>query len=110
METKRIIVDELPESCRQCQFIVILGYAGAYWCSANKQTISKEYLNQLPRPAWCPLEVEEICVWKKKDKATDDDYDIWVSPHFPHVYRSNLDFFPATFCRDCGKRIRYEEE
>ena len=108
MEIERIIVDEIPTSCIKCNLYIDVDFSP--YCPVLSRKFNLENEGYTARLDDCILQVEDECVWKKKDKATDDDYDMWVSPHYPHIYRSNLDFFPATFCRDCGKRIRYEEE
>ena len=99
MEIKRIIVDEISGGRgvnKVLADVVIIFTVGNTISQATKKN--------------CLVEIEEEeCVWKKKDKATDGDYDIYVSPHYPYIYRSSLDFFPPTFCRDCGKRIKYVE-
>ena len=102
-----IVVDVLPDNCFECDYNRALMVSGKDYCDLSHKEITTDIWSC--RPDWCQLETEKKCEWKKKDKATDGDYDIYVSPHYPHIYRSNLDFFPPTFCRDCGKKIVYKE-
>jgi len=115
MNVTNIVVDELPEyGCDDCQIrkpsISRSGY-DIFMCSAVNEDVT-EHTENATRPSWCPLvvEVPEVCEWKKEDKATNGNYDIYVSPHYPYIYVSSIDHNIPTFCRDCGKRIKYVEE
>lgn len=56
MNVKRIVVDELPNSCSKCN--LYLGVDAFNSCMVVRKPPYKPYET---RASWCPLEVEEVC-------------------------------------------------
>lgn len=83
MNVKRIVVDELPESCRKCFFLAIHKEMDCadYWCDLKIKVLDAKFVtgDYKERPSWCPLEVEEVCekrIYKTLDNlicATQDE-------------------------------------
>ena len=112
MDIKWIVIDELPENCNKCQFCHMLYFVGKRWCFlVQKEVPEKEYNKK--RLDICPLQVEDACEWIGEYGGYDEYEDtIFFSKkttcsdaHFQKVSVPN-----NTFCSNCGKRIRYEEE
>jgi hypothetical protein len=110
MEVKRIVVDELPECCSSCQFHIVLDYVGKDWCTAAKKTILEKITYKLISPSWCPLQVEDECVWVRE--KTDRGYAAFYIPkdHEQHIDCYTQDAGTYDYCPTCGKRIKYVEE
>lgn len=107
MEVKLIVMDELSDIYRDCEFMVIRTYSGVYWCSRKKQSILNLYSSILSRPSWCPLVVEDECVWVfdyRIDNAMRD-----IAPSCC-VGEFSMNKPKYDHCPNCGKRIKYEEE
>jgi len=87
MNVKRIVVGEIVGNCFECDFCVLLG--GNYICDIKHAVLFHDL--KTGKPSWCPLEVENECVWGTHtfDELADGDW---------------------KYCPSCGKRIRYEEE
>ena len=110
MEIKRIIVDELPESCYNCRFPEAFHYATEWKC-----TITGKYMGDCDkrRHKDCPLDVEKECIWLGEYYGYDENGDmIFVSKKTgcSDVHIQAVKVPDNTFCPNCGKRIRYEEE
>jgi len=100
MEIKKIVVDELPESCKDCLFSNKDSF-GYIWCKPVQNRVSKTLIGL---PSWCPLQVEDECVWIL---SNFDGRKMYNSPESSGYHTAYLEFI---FCPVCGKRIRYEEE
>jgi len=117
MEVKRIVVDELPKNCASC-FYCGTDYSERPVCFALEKEKDIGYVvlgYRYPeiRPSWCPLQVEDECVYTGEYGGYDEYGDVIFfskkttcsDSHFQKVSIPN-----NTFCPNCGKRIRYEEE
>jgi hypothetical protein len=117
MNVKRIVVDRIPHSCSNCQYVRyhqynISGEVFPYACGANRISKQIEGGVELYRPEWCPLEVEDVCEWVGEYRGYDGHGDlIFVSKktgcsdyHIQKVEVPN-----NTYCPNCGKRIKYVE-
>ena len=123
MEIKQIIVDELPNSCLECHLQHIEQYGSCnepqqeieYWCEAYEKEI-ESFVDIYTRPTWCPLVIENECVWVGiwKHKGKHDECIEYKSPHTPAHYHTNFSNFKESekyiYCHVCGRKIRYEEE
>lgn len=63
-------------------------------------------------PTWCPLEIEEECVWSGNYGGEDENGDrVFFSKKTScsdvHIQTVNIPDYK--FCPNCGKRIRYAE-
>jgi len=113
MKVKRIVVDELPKNCASC-FYCGTDYSERPVCFALEKEKDIGYVvlgDRYPetRPSWCPLQVEDECMWKIETslKGSRFEWRVYKSPHEGVVESMGGRF---TFCPVCGKRIRYEEE
>jgi hypothetical protein len=109
MEIKKIVVDELPESCKDCLFSNKDSF-GYIWCKPVQNRVSKTLIGL---PSWCPLQVEDACVYTGEYGGWDENGDtIFFSKKTTcsdkHIQKVSIP--NNTFCPNCGKRIRYEEE
>ena len=100
MEIKRIIVDELPESCYNCRFPEAFHYATEWKC-----TITGKYMGDCDkrRHKDCPLDVEKECVWVLNVDYTTSCGE-WIDSDIQNMHDCTFGF-----CPNCGKRIRYKE-
>jgi predicted RNA-binding Zn-ribbon protein involved in translation (DUF1610 family) len=89
MNVKRIVVDELPESCWECG-ISQVGIQGKWYCPI----LNASYLSNV-RPDACPLVVEEVCEWVHKF------YDTYKSDCKESIVSQSS----YIYCPNCGKRI-----
>lgn len=118
MNIKRIIVDELPESCffGNCIFPNYVETQISDWweCTITGNRIEGVKIKR-ERPSWCPLEPEQdqVCEWKGKP----DEHFEYKSPHEPLHYLTDFpnavnggvyDTKISTYYHVCGKRIKYE--
>jgi len=71
MKVKRVIVDEMPPDCTECE-LFMESYAG--WCKAEGICIE----DSTTRPSWCPLELE-----------TDVETDVQTVQQAPHTEKSS---------------------
>ena len=87
MNVKRIIVDELPESCRFCPISDLSPKNYGNHCTIMDCRFNDD---RGLTPDWCPLEVEEECEWGTHtfDELADGDW---------------------KYCPNCGKKIKYVE-
>jgi len=112
MEVKRIVVDELPESCNKCQFCHVLDYVGKRWCFlVQKEVPEKEYNKK--RLDICSLQVEDECVYTGEYGGYDEYGDaVFFSKKTTcsdkHVQKISVP--NNTFCPNCGRPIKYKEE
>ena len=117
MEIKQIIVDELPNSCLECHLQHIEQYGSCnepqqeigYWCEAYEKEIESS-VDVYTRPTWCPLVIENECVWEREKTERG-----WAAFYIPKDHEQHRDFFTQDageykFCPNCGRKIRYEEE
>ena len=110
MDIKRIVVDEIPECCRKCDLMLYSMSQEKYYCYVNKKTIYPSL-----RPSWCPLQVEDECVWKltycgKSEEACDYGEGLYLGEYkctdgWYQGYKPDY-----TFCPNCGKHIKYVEQ
>jgi hypothetical protein len=111
MEIKRIIVDELPDCCLDCDYIGSMLFSNKDYCeSAHKEIMSDIEIERSPL---CPLDVEKECIWLGEYYGYDENGDmIFVSKKTgcSDVHIQAVKVPDNTFCPNCGKRIRYEEE
>jgi len=58
MNVIKIVVDEVPESCRDCCFsrfrAIRIDIPFLWWCVA----VNDNYIQGKERPIWCPLVIE----------------------------------------------------
>jgi hypothetical protein len=112
MEVKRIVVDELPESCNKCQFCHVLDYVGKRLCFlVQKEVPEKEYNKK--RLDICSLQVEDECVYTGEYGGYDEYGDaVFFSKKTTcsdkHVQKISVP--NNTFCPNCGRPIKYKEE
>jgi len=107
MEVKLIVMDELSDIYRDCEFMVIRTYSGVYWCSRKKQSILNLYSSILSRPSWCPIVVEDECVW---NICHSDKGQAFIGCLNNTIIGFGYIGVGFIYCPNCGKRIRYEEE
>ena len=111
MNVLKIVVDEMPESCRACKLHTVIP------ANFNVQLACfiTGTINRKPntRPTWCPLvvEVPEVCKWKH-EPMFDDVF--FRNPHYHE--RNDFAVVPTIihrdyykFCPLCGKPIKYVE-
>ena len=107
MNVKRIVVDELPSTCRMCKFQSVRPVKNGLrmYCSLKDKMVH----NLRVRPDWCPLQLEEVCEWTV-GKANFGEMVIIVG-HPACGWKDISDMFLSqyTFCPSCGKRINYVE-
>ena len=104
MNVKRIVVDELPESCGKCNFSI---ETTSHWsCFVLGKKLFTPYSGILGE---CPLEVEEVCEWVRE--KTDRGYAAFYIPkdHDQHDDCYTQDAGTFEFCPSCGKSIKYVE-
>ncbi len=111
MKLKKVVVDELPESCRECVF---RGFGFSYHkCMIlNLELYDGRWTEE--RPSWCPLVLEEMCKWESIGRIYDWD-DGWVTTYeltqHPSVLFDIKDKdYKYIYCPNCGKEIKYVEE
>ena len=111
MNVLRIVVNELPESCRACKLHTVIP------ANFNVQLACfiTGTINRTPntRPTWCPLvvEVPEVCEWKKheliaplySDETSFSFYEACVDDYNTNIVED------WKFCPSCGKPIKYIE-
>ena len=112
MNVVKIVVDEIPESCRDCKYWKHTTDYYHLHCSAIDRDLDRNYMEIMP--SWCPLQLEEVCEWKKDNDSKTRIYNIdnykYVSPHdFDFVYSRQLNNSNKQFCPNCGNRIKYVE-
>jgi hypothetical protein len=114
MKVKRIVVDELPKNCASC-FYCGTDYSERPVCFALEKEKDIGYVvlgDRYPetRPSWCPLQVEEECVWVRE--KTDRGYAAFYIPkdHEQHIDCYTQDAGTYDYCPTCGKTIKYVEE
>lgn len=120
MDIKRIVLkqgDKLPESCAgSCDHKTITG-AGVHpnpchffmvdeglWCFVTGKSIEKNNNPYETRPDFCPLVIEETCLWVLRDF---DGRKMYNSPESCGYHATQPEFI---FCPVCGRRIVYESE
>jgi hypothetical protein len=100
MNVKKIIVDELPSTCRMCKFQSVRPVKNGLrmYCSLKDKMVH----NLRVRPDWCPLVIDECCEWKYLGVH------MWQTceQHARHMYPDKR----YVYCPSCGKRIKYVEE
>ena len=114
MNVIKIVVDELPGTCYECELIQNYDNGEAD-CSITHLVASFR-----SRRFDCPLVVEDVCEWvgTTKRKGKTDEYILYKSPHEHLYYHGN--YFSGVnggidetkryiFCHVCGKRIKYVE-
>ena len=102
MEIKRIIVvGEIVSNCFECDFCLLLG--GNYICDIKHTILNKQDIKK-SHPVWCPLEVENECVWVLNVDYTTSCGE-WIDSDIQNMHDCTFGF-----CPNCGKHIRYEEE
>ena len=106
MNVIKIVVNELPTNCIDCQFHQILDYVGAHHCTGKPRTITHDKHGDLSRPDWCPLQVEEVCEWVLDYHMDDAMWDIAPSCC---VGEFSMNKPKYEVCPSCGKRIKYVE-
>jgi hypothetical protein len=64
MEVIKVIVSELPETCRDCDFMQYISFSTSYdksdvfWCEAKGEVICEAiefHKDPVEKPDWCPL-------------------------------------------------------
>ena len=108
MEVKRIVVDELPECCRKCDLMLYSMSQEKYYCYVNKKIIYPTL-----RPSWCPLQVEDECVWTGEYSGWDENGDTIFFAKKTGCSDSHVQKVTVpnnVYCPNCGKRIKYVEE
>ena len=108
MKIKQIIVDVLPDNCSHCKFSGISIRNNWYCEIMHSRVIGEEPI----RPSWCPIEVEEECVWSGNFVGYDENGDalfITKKTSCSDVHVQTVNIPDYKFCQNCGKRIRYTE-
>ncbi len=108
MEVKQIVVDELLDGYKNKKSVVEVEIYASYINESNKY-VTEYYHNFIDNP----LQVEDECVYTGEYGGYDEYGDVIFfskkttcsDSHFQKVSIPN-----NTFCPNCGKRIRYEEE
>lgn len=49
-----IVVDEIPENCRECNRYYV-GTCGGFGCAVNQKFISRNAADKRKKPVWCPI-------------------------------------------------------
>ena len=110
MEVKRIVVDELPSQCLRCKYfrIAYTTLPDMDFCNVMNKYMDSEDI--YTRPSWCPLQVEDECVWVRE--KTDRGYAAFYIPkdHEQHIDCYTQDAGSYDYCPTCGKTIKYVEE
>ena len=113
MKVIKIIVDELPKICFHGNCIFPEYYISQiteYWkCIVTEKMIKDDE----KRPSWCPLVIEDECVWVGEYYGYDGNGDmIFVSKKTAcsDVHIQTVKVPSNTYCPNCGRKIRYEEE
>jgi hypothetical protein len=66
MKVVKVIVDELPETCRDCHFMEYVSFSAnfdnpvsdVFWCEAKGESICEAvefHKDPVNKPNWCPL-------------------------------------------------------
>ena len=117
MEVKLIVLksgSELPENCRKCLLSRLAPRKGGLFdlrCS-----VTQKYTKTKKIPSWCPLVIEEECVWKggKRQIGKPYEYFLYKSPHEPPHFHGVIGNYDErkifNYCHVCGKRVKYVEE
>ena len=121
MEVSKIVVDKIPEKgCYVCRFNSTLSYCSPddpmefhYICTIKGEQIMKK--EKYYRPEWCPLVVENECVWKVIRKYTNQSWNdvvelLGVVGCRGFLPPSEFSMEEYIFCPNCGRRIKYESE
>jgi len=110
MDIKRIVVDELPSQCLRCKYfrIAYTTLPDMDFCNVMNKYMDSEDI--YTRPSWCPLQVEDECVWVRE--KTDRGYAAFYIPkdHEQHIDCYTQDAGSYDYCPTCGKTIKYVEE
>ena len=109
MDIKRIVVDELPSQCLRCKYfrIAYTTLPDMDFCNVMNKYMDSEDIHT--RPSWCPLQVEDECVWVRE--KTERGYAAFYIPkdHEQHIDCYTQDAGTYDYCPTCGKTIKYVE-
>ena len=121
MNVKRIIVDELPESCNDCDFLSSKFINNYSVCNLRNERIPEIFIENPGIPDLCPLELEEVCEWHLPKEPVGiqvgfethyfDMDGTFIASCNQRRYKigSKSLKFKYQFCPNCGKRIKYVE-
>ena len=119
MEIEKIVLkagSELPENCNVCEQhwylpLPFKHYVSCHTCSFLSRELPENCT--IERPSWCPLQVEEECIWVGEYGGYDEHGDtIFFSKKTScsDVHIQKVIVPDNTYCSNCGRRIKYKEE
>ena len=102
MNVIKIVVDELPERCLECLFSQGIIPDNIY-CTITEDKVDEPNT----RPLWCPLVVEDECVWVLDYHVDTEMWNVAPDCCVGEFFRNKPNY---KTCPNCGKRIKYVEE
>ena len=106
MNVLKIVVDELPKTCHDCELIE------NYDTSESDCSITHRVASSRSRRFDCPLVIEEVCEWhiKQTGQMWDENNPIYTQKRSCYKEAHYAGTLPlSNICSNCGKPIKYIE-